>query len=74
MGLVQDTGTQRDVIDTFNDLRGAGVCIQRVALPIQKKRLSHMRGSPGNQLVRSFEVVIAVQRLVNVIGVGCFVG
>ncbi len=74
MRLKQNTGTQADVINTLDNLRGSNLCIQCVALPVQKYWLGHVRRRARNQLVGTFKVVVSIQRLVNIVGIGRFIG
>ena len=69
----QDARPDLDVEHGLGDLVAGGVVGQFQALFVQVTRTCDvLRGAP-DQLVRAFQVVVAVGRLVNLVGVGRFV-
>ncbi|CPL07868.1 Uncharacterised protein [Bordetella pertussis] len=74
MGLEPDAGPQPDVVDAFGDLRARRIGRQLAALRIEvARRIDGGRGA-RHQLVRALQVMVAVQRFVDVVGVRRLVG
>ena len=68
-GRVQDAGADGHVVDALRDLVGGRVLGQAPALRIQVVRLDHRRRDARDQRVGPLQVVVAVERLGDLVGV-----
>ena len=68
--LEPDAGLDRDVVDALHHLLPRHVVRQALALRVQVDRIDHLDGRPRRELVGPLQVVVAVQRLVDLVGVG----
>src|SRR3546814_11971427 len=73
MRLEPDAGADGNVVDTFGNLLAGGVGRQFVALRIEITRRGNGRRRARNEFIRPLQVLVAVQGLVNVVGIGCVV-
>ena len=65
----EDIRSNPDVVHAFCDGRRGRVGRQRIAARIDELRWRHLHRSPRHELVGTLQVVIPVQRLVDVVGV-----
>ena len=68
--LVHHAALDRDVVHALGDALGRRIVGQALPVGIEEHRRHHLRGHLGDQLVRALQVVVAVGRLVDLVGVG----
>ena len=68
MRLVHDAGLDRHVVDALDDLVGTRVVGQAVSVLVEVDRRHDLLGGLRHELERALEVVVAVRRLVDLVG------